>query len=218
MQRILRIAVGKKLLAELPEFPRHRVDHDKKLKRHWITPDELERLLACCHLKRQPKLPNTVTAVWWQALIWLSWWSAARISQMFDLRWTDIRGDVLTLRPTRKRAKFARPVVLDRRSQSLLGQIARNDERVFYGLGEHANTARHFKRLCEWAGIPIAAGSAWHSLRRGRCAQEFALGGIQYAQERLGHADLETTEESYLHEEVRRIASIVSSPKNAGYA
>jgi integrase len=213
-------------VGELPDIPQHAIDDQKKLVKYWVTVEEMELVLAsgACDRKRSPRLSFAGHRVrpgdWWRAAIYLTWWTACRISQLLALKWSDLEvtatGEaVLTIRPTVKRAKQHIYKLLDDRSLELLAQLrpagdwaAWHDRRIFAGLSPQASLAQHFKRLFRWAGVELPPGSAWHSLRRGRCESEFLAGGPAYAQAMLGHRDLATTEASYLSEQIRRAASI----------
>lgn len=221
---ILELAVKRGLLSRLPSFPVHRVDPLAKIPKRWITPDEFERLVASpgpCDRKRQMKNRNgrgkMPSPDWWRALLCVCWCTAARIEQAMALEWRDLSGedeDVIELRPLYKRSRASQHKVLDQRTVELLAKVRRTANspeptaRIFAGLGPHANLADHFVRLCKWAGIEMPKGSAWHSLRRGRCMQGYQQMGLAFAQDMLGHVDLATTEQSYLNEELRRAESI----------
>jgi integrase len=216
---LFRFACDRKhLMPFVPDFPEHPIDAAAKLKRYWVSREEIEAVLAgeACTKKRLPRVRvggrELRPADWWRALVYLTWWCATRISESLELVWGDLEGDVLTIRPTRKRAKEPRYVVLDARCLELVAKLRSRDVdpncRIFPGLADRANVSRHFKRLFAWAGIHLPAGSAWHSLRRGRCESEFLAGGREYAQRRLGHKDLATTEQHYLREAVERAKSV----------
>lgn len=226
LRSILRLARKRGHIPRVPHFPHHAEDKTQRIERYWITDEEMERLIAepgPCDKKRRlksrggGKLPG---GDWWRALLYVTWWTAARISQVLALEWRDLSDeDVLEIRPLVKRATESRYVVLDAKCLALLAKLRPADsppgvmpayyqQKIFAGLGPHANLARHFKRLCKWAGIELPPGSAWHSLRRGKCAQQFRQLGLAFAQEALGHVDLATTEESYLNEQIRRAESI----------
>jgi len=219
IRSVLRFACDKRrLIPFVPDFPQHAIDDAKKLKRYWVSREEIEQVLASPALakKRTPKLRVDGRRVprvrWWRAILYVTWWTALRISETLALTWSDLDGDVLTIRPTVKRSKHARVVVLDARCLELLAGLRPHEpqpgQTIFAGLAPHANLARHFTRLFAWAGVKLPPGSAWHSLRRGRCESEFLAGGREYAQARLGHRDLATTEASYLREEIERAESI----------
>lgn len=219
LKSILKLARKRGLLKRVPQFPEHAVDKAQRIERYWITADELTRLVAepgPCDRKRRlrhrtgrGRMPS---ADWWRALILVVWNTAARISQVLALEWRDLHEDVLELRPLFKRQKVGQPKVIDARCVAALAKIrpvtAQPTDKIFAGLGPHANLAKHFQRLCAWAGIDLPPGSAWHSLRRGKCAEQFRQLGLSFAQEMLGHVDLATTEESYLSDAVKRAESI----------
>jgi integrase len=209
IKAVLELAFKKGVIKQLPDFPIHEIDKEAYIERHWITAEEVERMLGCCHLKRVPKFRRTRTAPvdWWQALVYVTFFTAARIGQMLKLKWTDLSGDVLTIYG-QKNCEKTRHVVLDQRSMDLLAKIYRGHEQIFFGLGPHTNLAKHFQRLCEQAGVTLAPASGWHSLRRGRAAVEFAKHGLEWAKQRLGHRDLSTTERHYLYAEIVKQAAI----------
>lgn len=207
VRAMLRFAHDRKLLAELPDFPEHPIDHEGRLRKYWVSREEIELVLPFCDRKRQPRVWKTDPGDWWRACVYVTWWCANRISETLALTQAHLDGDVLTI-PKFKRAKRERVVVLDERCLELLGKLRHGEQRIFHGLSPNANLARHFQRLFGWAGIQMPPGNAWHSLRRGRCESEFLAGGKAYAQARLGHRDLATTEASYLREQIERAASI----------
>jgi integrase len=192
----LAFAVRKKLLPEMPEFPKIQVP---KKKPQPIPAESFERLLD--------KAPDDL----WRAYLLCGWWGGLRLSEALYLEWEpseeapwlDFKGNRIVLPAVFVKAKEDQWVPLHPVLRVALEDLPRTDRRVFPfrsrkgggSLSRNGVTNRVLD-MAKQAGVKLSM----HRLRKGfgcRAAKMLGKGGAAMLHELMRHSSMQVTMDYY---------------------
>ncbi|APC48992.1 recombinase XerC [Virgibacillus halodenitrificans] len=199
---------------------------DKEEQLKYFTKKELEIFLSHCHPVKKSKYKHSIQ---YSVLFTLMSRTGLRIGEALALHWSDIEGDKLTINKnlvyplnstpyisTPKTKNSTRVIKLDDHVLFMLKRHKTNQKEMYLryptykrpaedllfhqqdGRWLRTNVVRdYFKEVCKRAGLTILSP---HALRHSHAVHLLESGAsIKYVSNRLGHAGIKTTADTYLH-------------------
>lgn len=151
--------------AQLADVRRVRQEREDNARLRVLTEAEQKALIG--------KLDTNVIPIAMAALH-----TGCRLGELLRLRWTDVNGDMLHVRPENAKSKRARDVPLDGTMMALLDTLPRASPFVFPGRGgrRRVTVAKQFVAAVRAAGLQDVC---FHSLRHTFCSRLASQGAME---------------------------------------
>ncbi len=164
------------------------------------TPEQVSRLVAACVTIRT-YIAGIPGMLWWQAFLLTALDTGFRKGALLGLRWPDVDLEAGTILARAEDAKTAQDEMRRVAPDTVLAlrRIVEPTRGLFFPWDRDRTTYdRHYDRILKAAGLPGGNRNKTHKMRRTTATWTCQLGGIEAAQQSMGHTSVGMTTKHYI--------------------